>query len=434
MIPRWKLPIRRMVFVAGEPSGDRLAAALARELKARLEVLQPFPPQMLGAGGPQMRAAGIELLAEITGHAAVGFTDVLRLYRRYRALLRRLTRLTRELAPDLLVLVDFTGFNRRLAAAVRKAFGPPSQPFQAPRPMIVQYVSPQVWASRPGRARLMARCVDLLLCLFAFEKGWYAARTPELRVEWVGHPICDAFPEAWRALLEGRARPPWARREPPDAPPLVLLLPGSRPQEIRRHLPAMLAAVSRAGRRRPLEARAAAPTPEILRLCEETAAAWGVRIAGGSEEGFEAALPGVSAPARFRLGGLAEMLPAAAAALASTGTVTLECALFATPTVAMYKTSGLTYAIGRRIVTVPFMAMPNILAGGEVFPELIQAEATPENLAEALEGQLSRFERRGSEEWEKFLRTLRPAAEQLGGPGAARRAADAILRRFGAAL
>jgi lipid-A-disaccharide synthase len=309
-------------------------------------------------------------------------------YGKFRKLFHELLDLALARRPDAIVCVDFSGFNRRFVHAIRERAGGDGW-----KPKLIQYVSPQVWASRPGRARQLERDLDLLLSIFPFEKAWYAERTPRLLVEFVGHPLCERFPN------------PSASSRPSGAKPRVLLLPGSRTAELRRHLPVMLAAARQI-------AEESGASFEMV-LPNEPVAALGRELTVGT------------IPVETRTGGLAEALGRADAAIASTGTVTMECACFGVPTVTLYITSWLTYEIGRRLVTVSSLTMPNLLAGGTVFPEFIQHKATPENLARATLELLNDTTRRSAikQKLEKIIATL-------GGPGAGQRAARAVLALF----
>ena len=182
----------RVMVIAGEPSGDLLAAELVGELRAVLRD-HGRDAKFFGAGGVQMQGAGIELVLDMTQYAVVGLIEVLRNFGKFRQLFRTLVDLAIERRPDLIICVDFSGFNRRFGHAVRKA----SRGSSNWKPRIVQYVSPQVWASREGRARKMAHDFDLLLAIFPFEPAWYAQRVPAFKVEFVGHPIFERHKE-WR--------------------------------------------------------------------------------------------------------------------------------------------------------------------------------------------------------------------------------------------
>ena len=380
------------MLVAGEASGDALAAELVEALMAQTGGrLQCF-----GAGGPQMAAAGVDLAVDLTQHSTIGLVEVVRRYGTFRRIFSRLLDLAVERRPDVVICVDFSGFNRRFAHALRKRTRAGRGGW---RPGIVQYVSPQVWASRPRRARALARDLDLLLAIFPFEPAWYAERAPELHVEFVGHPMLDRYGTRTTATTPGAS----ADEQHSGHAPRIALLPGSREGEVRRHLPVMIEAAAAIRRARPdatfrVVAAHGALAPLVDRL---SACATGVDT---------------------QMGGLADALSSADLAIASTGTVTMECAYFGVPTVAMYKTSWLTYTIGRRLVTVPHLAMPNLIARTTLFPELVQHEATPGRVArEAL--QLLGDEARRAEVKAGLARVI----ASIGEPGASGRAARAIV-------
>jgi len=366
-----------VMVVAGDPSGDAHAAALIQTLAAARRGWR-----FIGAGGPKMKEAGAALSFDLTADAVIGLSDVFKILPRFYRHLRALTRLAAAEKPGLIILVDFSGFNRRLARALRAAL--PYHPF------IVQYVSPQVWASRPGRADKMARDIDLLLCLFPFEKEWYARRLPHLRVECVGHPLFD------RDLI--------APEEPPDKVPTILLLPGSRRGELKRHLPVMVGAAELIAAGRSVKFKLIASSEGMADLAR-------------------AAARGSAAPIAIQVAQLEPALANATVAIACTGTVTLECARYGVPSVALYKTSLLTYLVARQIVTVKYLAMPNLLADEALFPEFIQKEATASNIAQAAISLVEDSPRRA-----KIKERLRQVISTLGGPGATARAARAILQ------
>ena len=375
------------MLIAGEASGDRLAAELVRALRA---LPGGAGARFFGAGGAEMERAGVELAFDLTQHSVIGFTEVLKHYGTFKRLFDRLLGLALERRPDLLVCVDFSGFNRRFAAVLRWELRVRAAALAGWRPRIVQFVSPQVWASRPGRARSMERDLDLLLAIFPFEKAWYAAHAPRLKVEFVGHPMLDRFGGV-PAAVSGRA-----------GSPLVLLLPGSRTGELRRHLPVMLPAAERVLREREVAVRLVVPSAALADQAR--------------------ALAGPGTRIEIQVGGLPESLAEASLAIASTGTVTMECAFFRVPTVTLYKTGWSTYQIGRRIITVKSLTMPNLLAGETVFPEFIQEAATAENLAQAALELLQDEARCAA-----IRAKLDGVLASLGGPGATRRAAAAIL-------
>ncbi len=390
-----------IMLIAGEASGDLLGAELVEALRGELAAAAAQPtadaqplrtslaPRFFGAGGPRLAAAGMELAVDLTAHAVIGLGDVLRKYAFFRGVKDQLLELAIERQPDLVVCVDFSGFNRRFGHALKQHVRARSSWFHIWNPKLVQFVSPQVWASRPSRAEKMARDFDLLLSIFPFEKKWYAQRTPGFRVEFVGHPMVDRHgARDGQQSNEGRA-------------PLVVLLPGSRVGELKRHLPPMLGAWRQLRAARPgLGARMVLPKEELVPLARQHSGLEGIEM---------------------QVGNLPDALRAATIALASTGTVTMECAWFGVPTVAFYKTSWSTYQIGKRIVTVTSLTMPNLLSGETVFPEFVQHDVTAENLARAAGELLDSPARRA-----KMRARLAEIVATLGPPGAARRAARCI--------
>jgi lipid-A-disaccharide synthase len=386
------------MLIAGEASGDLLAAELVSALCGQLFALDArSSPQFFGAGGSKMAAAGVELAFDLTRHSVVGISDVLKNYFKFRRLFNQLLALAIERRPDVVIGVDYGGFNLRFGHAVRQYVRKHPGGWN---PKIVQFVSPQVWASRPGRADLLAADYDLLLSIFPFEKDWYARRAPKLRVEFVGHPMVGRFNSEGRVPRAPDSDNLVTRGARPSE---VLLLPGSRRSELQRHLPVMLRALKLIQGKLPAaEAKMVLPDESLVQLAKSS----GVNL-------------------EIQTGHLPQALAGADVAIASTGTVTMECAFFGVPTVTLYKTSALTYQIARRIVTVKSLTMPNLLAGEEVFPEFIQNAATPENIARAALGLLQ----------DEALRTkiksqLAQIVASLGEPGASQRAAEAILSLF----
>ena len=386
------------MLIAGEASGDLLAAELVSALRGQLFALDArSSPQFFGAGGSKVAAAGVELAFDLTRHSVIGISDVLKNYFKFRRLFNQLLALAIERRPDVVIGVDYGGFNLRFGHAIRQYVRKHPGGWN---PKIVQFVSPQVWASRPGRADHLARDYDLLLSIFPFERDWYARRVPALRVEFVGHPMIGRFNAAGpvpRVPLVYEPRTGITR------PTGILLLPGSRKSELQRHLPAMLAAVKIIQGKFPaLKIKMVLPNPSLVPLAKS-----------------------LGANLEIQIGELPRALAEADVALASTGTVTMECACFGVPTVTLYKTSWLTYQIARCLVTVKSLTMPNLLAGEAVYPEFIQNDATPENLAHAALALLQDEARRAQ------IRTqLAKIIAALGEPGAAGRAAAAVLSLF----
>jgi lipid-A-disaccharide synthase len=404
------------MLIAGEASGDLLAAELVRALKQEYDrrpriyttANQPLhaslAPRFFGAGGPQMAAAGVELAFDLTRHSVVGFLAVLRKFPVFRRLLGQLVALAQAREPDVIICIDFSGFNRRLAHAIRQRTQGKSRWFHDWQPRIVQFVSPQVWASREGRVHQVAQDYNLILSIIPFEREWYARRAPGLRVDFVGHPILDRYPPPASAIVAPRVNSCGGETKADFAeqPMNVLLLPGSRRSELTRHLPVMAGALRMIRTVFPnLRAHIVLPNETLLAQAKD----------GRLPQDME-----------IRVGGLAEALSQATIAIASTGTVTLECAYFGVPAIAIYRTSWIEYVIGKQLVTVRFMAMPNILADEEIFPELIAHAATPGNIARAALELLRSQERR-----DHIRARLVDIVKTLGPPGASRRAAQAVL-------
>lgn len=386
------------MLIAGENSGDTWGAELVRALREELtnaEVeytadWQPLhtglEPQFFGAGGPRMRAAGVDMAFDLTESAITG-PPTPKEYIQSRRRFRRLLRLAIERQPDVIIGIDYNYFNLRFAEAVRNYVSHRSGWFQDWRPKLVKYISPQVWASREGRVHRIARDYDLLLSLFPFEKKWYAARVPKFPVAFVGHPMLDVVDRTESRRLSGA--------------PTILLLPGSRKGELRRHLPVMLEAFKLIREKVPeAKARLVAPNEDMAKMARS-----------------------LGVDCEVQVGNLPQALAEADAAIASTGTVTMECALFGLPAVTLYKTPLLGIGLRIGIIKSKWFTMPNILANEELYPEFLQGAATPKNIAgatlELLQNQSWRDELKG-----KLASVIAP----LGGPGASHRAARAITQ------
>lgn len=362
-------------MVAGEASGDLHAARLVESLRALGAC------RVAGVAGPALRAAGVEPIAAMEDLAVLGFAEI---PARLPAILRARARLLRALTdfePHAVVLVDYPGFNLRLGPQLKRRGA-----------RVFYYIAPQVWAWHAERARAMAPWVDRLAVVFPFEEPLFRAAGVETR--FVGHPLMDG--------LAPEVEEPVFRAELGAAPGqrILGLLPGSRSQELDRHVKPMLAAARELLRTR----------PDLLAV---------LPLAPGLEpRGLRPADLGAVRLVRGRVH--ATQAYATACAVAS-GTATLETALFGTPLVIVYRTGWLNYAIARRVVRLPRIGLPNILAGAEVAPELIQDALTPARLVAALAPWLddpaaNAARRRG----------LAVVRERLGGPGASRRAAELL--------
>ena len=362
----------------GEPSGDLYAAALAAE------ILQLDPSTTItGFGGDRLAAAGATLVDNFSGLSVTGLLEVVRLLPRTYATYRRLVADADASRPDVFVAIDFPDFNFVLARALKKRGIP-----------IVYYISPQLWAWRAGRMKTMRRLADKVLVIFPFEEPIY--RDAGVPVEWVGHPLFDVqpAPAPREAFL--------ARHGLDPARPVLALLPGSRANELREILPGVVAAAALVRSQVPglqiVLARAPHLRDELLQPMES--------------------LPGVVSVE----GHTDDVLASADAAIVASGTVTVQAALHECPMVVVYRLSPLTYKVGKPFVHVDTYAMVNLIAGRRVVRELIQDDFTPEAVAAETVRLLT------DRDYSARVKTdLRLVREQLGGPGASRRAAEAVL-------
>ena len=361
----------------GEASGDLYAGALAAELRARAPEADLF-----GLGGPRLKAAGATLVGDFTGLTVTGLTEAVRVLPRSYAMYRRLLDAARTRTPDVFVAIDFPDFNFRLMAAMR-GLGVP----------IVYYVSPQLWAWRPGRIETMRHLVDKVLVIFPFEAPLY--ERAGIPVQYVGHPLVDLAraTQPRTAFLADAGLAPEA--------PTVALLPGSRPNEVRRLAPGMGAAI--------LLIRARVPGVQFVAACAPN-------------------LPeALFAPLRTRGVVLVhdradDVLAASDVVITASGTATVQATVHERPMVVVYRVSPMTYRLGKRFLKVDMFAMPNLVAGRRVVCELIQEDCTPERMAEETLRLLTDPERHA-----RTRAALREVRDRLGTPGTSARAAEAIL-------
>jgi lipid-A-disaccharide synthase len=369
----------RVMISCGEPSGDLYAGALTREL------LRLDPSAMItGFGSQRLRSAGATLVDDFQGLSVTGLLEVARVLPRTYGIYRRLLAHAAATRPDVFVAVDFPDFNFRLAHAMRKLGVP-----------VVYYISPQLWAWRPGRMKTMQRIADRVLVIFPFEEEIY--RRAGVPVEWVGHPLLDVSSDVEpRATFLGRLG-----LDP--AKPVVALLPGSRINEVSAILPGLVDASRIIHERLPGAQFVLARAPHL------------------SDELF--AKLSARAPSIAMIDDATDnVLAAADVALMASGTVTVQAALRECPMVVVYRLSPLTYRLGRPFVRVDTFAMANLVAGRQVVPELVQDEFTPDAVARRA---LPLLEDRGTAE--AMRADLRAVRAKLGTPGASRRAAEAVL-------
>ena len=327
----------KIYFVAGETSGDNHGAALMESLRRlRLDVA------LLGLGGPKMKArAGGQFRDWSDQAGVVGLWEVLKHYGYFRREFVRTLDEIRDAKPDAVVLIDYPGFNLRLARALHQG---------SLGGKIIYYISPQVWAWNRNRIPKMARWLDLMLCIFPFEVDLY--EKSGLRTIFVGHPMIEN--------LEAK------RIDTPRDPNLVGLFPGSRAREVRQLMPILIEVM------RALHAEGAELRFEIAAASENLASMirWDLQKASGSLGQVEVVVDQA-----------ASTMQRSAAGVVASGTATLEAAFFRLPFVLIYKVAGLTYLAGRMLIQVKHLGMPNVLANREIVPEFIQGKAQPAAIA-----------------------------------------------------
>lgn len=371
----------RIFLVAAESSGDALGADLANALRERDQSLE-----LIGVGGVRMAEAGVNTRTDLTaGLAVLGFVDGLLAYRRVKRAVGATVAELLKAKPDVVVLIDSWGFTLRVARGVRAA---------APHIKLVKYVGPQVWATRPGRAKTLAAAVDHLICIHDFEVPFYEPFGLACTV--CGHPALGRFTPGDGAAL--RARQGFGAKER-----VILILPGSRPSEIRRVGPTLWAAAELLDRDRDVRLIVVAANSVRQQVIAQTPAA--ARIIDESEK--------------------EDAFAAATAALAASGTVTTEVALQGTPLVIGYKLGWITWAILRSLVfKSKYATLMNVAADAEVAPEFIQTRFTAGNVAQAAAPLLDDEDAR-----EDQVRRQDEALALMGrgGRAAADIAADAVL-------
>lgn len=329
----------QILISAGEASGDLHAGRLAAALRERTGAV------LFGLGGPHMREAGVELVAQSREVSVLGITEILHRLPQLRRVFRKLLDETQRRRPALAILVDFPGFHLRLARRL-KARGVPC----------VYFITPQFWAWRPWRTRLVRRRFALALCIFPFEVEFF--RKAGVNAEFIGHPLVGAVRPA---MTRGEFAARWGLD---GVGPILTLLPGSRPREVAQHLPI------------------------LLEGCK--------RIASGRRDGQKvqfvlAAAPGLTAtdfgPAAAKMGvrivenATYDALAAADVAVVSSGTATVETALLGVPMVVVYRVSRITALLAKPLVRTSHFAMVNLIAGSRLVPELIQNDFTAEAVA-----------------------------------------------------
>jgi lipid-A-disaccharide synthase len=370
----------KLYIIAGESSGDAHAAVLMHELQSLRSDIQFY-----GAGGPRMREVGGSHIFEWTQEAVVGLWDVIVKYPYFRNQFHRMYREICRLLPDAVIFVDYPGFNLRLANYLHRKGYPGKK---------IYYISPQVWAWNRGRIVRMAEYLDLMMCIFPFEKPLYEASG--LRTEFVGHPMIAEL-EAKRIAI---------KRDPK----LIGLLPGSREREVRRIFPIMLQAASILLQRDPsIRFEVSAASEELCELIKQIA--------------VHHDFPRIPIGIRHSI----ELMQRAFVGMVASGTATMEASFFRFPFVLLYKVSWLTFLPGRLLVKVNYLGMPNILAADPpIIPEFIQHQAVPEHIAESVWSLYSDEPTRTD-----MIKAMDEIILQLAEGEAGHRAAEVVLQELG---
>jgi lipid-A-disaccharide synthase len=364
--------------IAGEASGDLHGSGVIRELKRRNPSAEIY-----GIGGNRMQAEGMQLIFHVKELAVMGFVEVLKRLPLLRSVERTLTQVVKARRPDVLLLIDYPGFNLRFAKTARSL-----------GIRIVYYISPQVWAWHAGRLKKMRGLIDKMLVVFQFEEDLY--RREGIEVAFVGHPLLEV-------LTEGQDRTGFCTRYGiGTGKPILALFPGSRRQEIEEIFPAMIGAA---------------------RMLQKQL---GVEVVVGAASALDydylKSFVMGDFPIRLVQNATYDIMANADLALVTSGTATLETACYRTPMIVVYKTSWPTYLIGRLLVRISNIGLVNIVAGKTVVPELLQGAVTPHRLAREAARMLQD---------EKLLASIREelavVRQRLGTPGASARVAETIL-------
>jgi len=371
-----------ILLSAGEASGDMYAARLAMALKQRADV------ELFGMGGPQMRAAGVDIVVDYAEVSVLGITEVLKKLPSLRQAMRRLVDEAQRRRPLLAILTDFPGFHLRLARKL--------SPLGIRN---IYYICPQFWAWRPWRANLVRRRFAQALCIFPFEEKFY--RDAGVVVEFIGHPLVGNV-KASMSRAEFCAENGLSADKP-----IVTILPGSRRGEIEYHGAILARALT--------QLRSAIPEVQAV-----------VAVAPGVNRTDLEVCFSSSNAVRFVAGATYNSLAAADLAIVSSGTATVEAALLGKPMIVIYRLSPLTAKLAKPLVRTKFFSMVNLIAGREVVPELIQDDFTPIRVASEAVSLLSASQE-SLEKLEVMRRGLAEVTRLLGPPGAVDRAADAIV-------
>ncbi|MDP3142514.1 MAG: lipid-A-disaccharide synthase [Candidatus Omnitrophota bacterium] len=370
---------KKIIIVAGEASGDLHASHLVTDIKNILP-----DTKFYGLGGSKMRAAGVELFYDLTTLSVVGFFEVLKHLKTIRKIFHELLKKVDEIKPAAVILVDFPGFNLRLAEQLKKR-----------NIKVIYYISPQIWAWGLKRVHLIKRVVDKMLVILPFEEKLY--RKYGADATFVGHPLLDlAKPtESAEKFISSVSLAPDKTT--------IALLPGSRNKEVERLLPPMLKACRIIHRQN--------PQTQFLLLKASTV----------EEKIFQKILSKFNLPLYFAIDQTYNGLNVATVAIVTSGTATLETAIMQKPMVIIYKVSFLTWVFIKQMIKIPYIGLVNVVAGKKIVPECLQYEATPEIIAQNILEILK--------DKEKFLRMINDLSQlrqKLGKTGASMRAAEIV--------
>lgn len=389
--------MRTIYFVAGEVSADNHGASLMCCLR-QLDPTLKF----LGRGGPRMQQVGGEQFKNWIGDAAVlGLWEVLRKYGYFQEQFRQTLKEILESEPDAVVLIDYPGFNLRLARALRR---------QSRKQKIIYYISPQVWAWNRGRIKRMAHWIDLVLCIFPFEADLY--NKSDLRAVFVGHPMIERL----------QVRKTDVERDPN----VIGLFPGSRLREVRKIFPIMIETARLLLRSKPtlrFEVAAASEelSQEISKMLTPDLNSLPLRGEGRVRSDTLQRRQAIE----ISVGETAEIMQRAWVGIVASGSATLEAAYFRMPFALVYKVAWPTYLAARLVVNVNYLGMPNLLAGKEVVPEFIQHRAHPDAIANAVRPLIDDEKPRN-----QMISQFDMVIPKLGGSGASERAARAIIEEI----
>jgi lipid-A-disaccharide synthase len=415
--------MKTIYFVAGEASADNHGAALLRALRNAAGDLR-----FIGRGGPQMKAvAGDNFQNWIEQSGVLGLWEVIKHYGYFRKQFHETLREIETGKPNAVVLIDYPGFNLRLARTLSA-----SAKATADKPKIIYYISPQVWAWNRGRIKKMARWLDLVLCIFPFEADLY--NQSGLRTIFVGHPMIERLRESQPSQGYGSAGKIDIQRDPK----LVGLFPGSRGREVRKIFPILADTVRELRRSKPdLRFEVAAASDELAQEMRKILAdslatphlppprGYGATSNPLPSSGGEGRVRGaleLQQPFEIKIGQTSEIMQRAYVGIVASGSATLEAAYFRMPFALIYKVAWLTYFAARLVVKVKYLGMPNVLADKQIVPEFIQHRAKPKDLAKTVLRLLDDPVAR-----EQMIFEFDKIATQLGGSGASERAAKAIL-------